>query len=389
MRTESKVVVVGAGQGGLSAAVALADRGLRPLVLDRADTIASAWRGRYDRLRLNTWRAFSHPPGRRFPKGVPTFPSRDQLIEHLERIAGEDGIELRLGTRVQRIDRDRDGWIVRVADGEIRTQQVVVATGLDNEPVIPDWPGRDGFGGALLHSSEYRNPAPFEGRAVLVVGPGCSGMEIAHELAEGGAEEVWLATRTPPNILLRQGPGPVPGDLIAVALWHMPVRVGDAIARFGQRMDIGDLTEYGLPAPTEGVFSRLHRLDAVPAIVDKAVIEAIKDGRIEVVRAVESLDDGGVELAGGGRVEPDAVIAATGYRPALEPLVGHLDVLNERGVPRVFGGRPVTPGLRFIGYVPRPGGLGYMGKEGRRAAREIARELRSAPRHAPRETALA
>jgi cation diffusion facilitator CzcD-associated flavoprotein CzcO len=255
--------------------------------------------------------------------------------------------------------------------------------------VMPDWPGREGFSGALLHSSEYRNPAPFGDRSVLVVGPGCSGMEIAHDLADGGAAKVWLATRTPPNILLLQGPGPVPGDLVAVGLWHLPVRVGDAIARFAQRMDVGDLGEYGLPTPEEGVFSRAHRLGAVPAIVDKELIEAIRAGRIEVVGAVEAFDGDRVRLAGGARLEPDALIAATGYRPGLEPLVGHLDVLDDRGVPRASGGRAAAGGLRFIGYVPRPGGLGYMGTEAKRAAKAIAGELRSTSRQPGRATAPA
>jgi hypothetical protein len=75
-------------------------------------------------------------------------------------------------------------------------------------------------------------------------------------------------------------------------------------------------------------------------------------------------------------VHPDAVVCATGYRRALEPLVGHLGVLDDRGLPRAVGEQPAAPGLRFIGYVPRPGGLGYMGKEAKRAAKAIARELR-------------
>jgi cation diffusion facilitator CzcD-associated flavoprotein CzcO len=90
---------------------------------------------------------------------------------------------------------------------------------------------------------------------VLVVGPGSSGMEIAHELAEGGAAKVWLAIRTPPNILLRRGPGGVPGDLIATALWHLPSPVADRVARFGARMDLGDLSEDGLPQPETGAFA--------------------------------------------------------------------------------------------------------------------------------------
>ena len=115
-----------------------------------------------------------------------------------------------------------------------------------------------------------------------------------------------------------------------------------------------------------------------PAIVDMEVIDSIKSRRIEVVKGVESLDAQGVQLAGGSRVEPHVVICATGYNRSLEPLVGHLGVLDERGLPRALAQKAAAPGLRFVGYVPRPGGLGYMGKEGRRAAKAIAGEVTGA-----------
>lgn len=377
--SERQIVVVGAGQSGLSAALSLKDVGLDPLVLERTDAVASAWRGRYDRLKLNTWRAHSHLPDRPFPKGTPTFPSRDQVVQHLERHAAEEGLEFRFGTEVERIDRDGGRWLVTTREGDVRSPQVVVATGYENDPFIPDWPGRDRFDGELLHARDYKRPAPYAGKRVLVVGPGCTGMEIAFDLAEGGAGKVWLAARTPPNILLRQGPAGVPGDVIGSALLHTPVRFADWFANFGRRMDVGDLTEHGLPVPEEGVFSRMYRLGVAPAIIDKEILGAIKSGAIEIVRGVESLDPRTVALADGTTVEPDAIICATGYRRGLEPLVGHLDVLGERGVPRALGPKPAAPGLRFIGYVPRPGGLGYMAKEAKRAAKAIKGELASAP----------
>jgi NADPH-dependent 2,4-dienoyl-CoA reductase/sulfur reductase-like enzyme len=377
MKPEHDVVVVGAGQAGIASALALKDAGLSAVVLDEADQVASSWRSRYDGLRLNTWRRFSHLPSRPYPKGTPAFPSRDQVIEHLERHAGEDGMELRLGTRVERIERVDGAWVVHTSAGELRVPQVIVATGLEQTPVVPDWPGRETFRGELIHSSEYPNPGPFQGRRVLVVGPGCSGMEIAHELAQGGAAKVWLAVRTPPNILLRQGPGPVPGDLIATWLWHLPTAVADRIARFASRMDLGDLSQYGLPQPETGVFTDVRARDKVPSIVDEGVIEAIKEGRVQVVAAVAELGSTWVGLADGARIEPESVICATGHRRTLEPLVGHLGVLGERGVPKVLAPRPAAPGLRFIGYLSRPGGLGYMGKEASRSARAITRELRT------------
>jgi hypothetical protein len=374
---ERQIVVIGAGPAGIASALALKDAGLSAVVLDRADEVASSWRGRYEGLRLNTWRRFSQLPGRPYPKGTPTFPSRDQLVDYLARHAGEAGIDIRLGTRVERIEPDDDGWVIRTSAGELRAPQVIVATGLEGAPVIPEWASRDTFAGELIHSSDYRSPGPYGGKRVLVVGPGCSGMEIANELANGGAAKVWLAVRTPPNIMLRQGPGPVPGDLIATWLWHLPTGLADRIARVAARLDVGDLSEYGLERPETGVFAGVRKWGKVPAIVDAEVVDSIKEGCIEVVAAVSSLGPGWVELDDGSRVEPDALICATGYERGLEPLVGHLGVLGERGVPTALAPRPAAPGLRFVGYVPRPGGIGYMGKEARRSARAIARELRA------------
>jgi cation diffusion facilitator CzcD-associated flavoprotein CzcO len=298
------------------------------------------------------------------------------LVRYLEEYADRHALDVRLGTSVERIERDNGGWALRTSTGDVTATQAIVATGYEHTPAIPEWPGRDRFGGSVLHAAEYRNAEPFAGATVLVVGPGCSGMEIAYDLAEGGAGRVLLAVRTPPNIVLRRGPGGLPGDVPALAMLRLPARLADAQMKVIRRLAIGDLAEYGLPQPEEGVFARHHREGKAPAIVDPQVIEAIKDRRIEIVAGLESLDESGVQLADGSRVEPDAVIAATGYRRALEPIVGHLGVLDERGSPRALGGAAAAPGLRFIGYVPRPGQIGYMGGEATRAAKAIAREMK-------------
>jgi hypothetical protein len=145
---------------------------------------------------------------------------------------------------------------------------------------------------------------------------------------------------------------------------------------FVRRKKIGDLSAYGLPEPEEGAVSRLLRLGVAPAIVDREVVDAIRDGRIEIVAGVESLDESGVQLADGSRIEPDALIAATGFRPGLEPLVGHLGVLDERGAPVATSGE-AAPGLRFVGYILRPGQIGLMGREAKLAADDIAERRRS------------
>jgi cation diffusion facilitator CzcD-associated flavoprotein CzcO len=366
------VVVIGAGPAGLATALSLLDRGRLPVVVERAGQVAAAWRGRYDRLKLNTGRPFSHLPGRRYPKGTPTFPTRDQVIAHLEQHSREDGIDLRLNTEVSRIDSRAAGWRIRTSGGDIDARHVVIATGHEHSLYVPDWDGKDTFAGEVVHSSVYRNPGPYSGKQVLVVGAGSSGMEIAHDLATGGAAKTWLAVRTPPNIMLRNGPAGLPGDVIATPLYHVPARFGDAISRIARRQAMGDLTEFGLPIPEEGLFSRSKRLDVAPALVDIEVIDAIKDGSIEVVPTIDAFESDAVRLVDGRTLEPDAVICATGYRRGLEPMVGHLGVLDVTGKPRAQGDRPAADGLWFIGYMSRPSLIGAVSKQSRRLAKQIA-----------------
>jgi putative flavoprotein involved in K+ transport len=365
---DRNVLVVGAGPAGLGVASELGRLGVRTTVLEQAGTVGAAWRGRYDRLRLNSSRWFSNLPGQRHPKGSAVFPSRDEMIAYLEGYARDQRVDVRVNTRVERIDRDGDRWALHTSAGELPAEQVIVSSGYAHTPYIPDWPGRERYEGVLFHAAAYRNPDPFRDRDMLVVGPGCSGMEIAYDLVQGGAGRVRLAVRTPPNIIIRNPIGP----LLARGIMKLGPRRADRVMSFVRRREIGDLTEYGLPEPEEGIISRLLRLGVAPAIVDKEVIEAIKERRIEIVGGVESLDEAGVSLADGSRIEPEAVVAATGYRCGLEPVVGHLGVLNERGVPLAPTGDEAAPGLRFIGYMPRPAHIGLIAHEATRTAKAIA-----------------
>jgi cation diffusion facilitator CzcD-associated flavoprotein CzcO len=371
------VAVIGAGPAGLGTCAALGRAGVRAVVLERADAIAAAWRGRPDCLRLNSSRAVSRVDRAPLPRTAGTFPSRDAFVAYLERLAVQRAVDVRLGTRADRVDPDEDGWVLRTSAGDLHAGHVVVATGYASEPVTPAWRGIERYQGRLLHAAGYREPGPFRGSDVLVVGAGSSGMEIAHDLAAGGAERVRLAVRTPPNVLLR-----LPGDQAVVALMHVPPRVADGVARLMRRLTVGDLAAHGLPAPDEGPFARTRRLGVGPSVVDRDVVRAIRAGRIEIVPEVRGVDASGVRLGDGSRIEPDTVVCATGFRPSLEPLVGHLGVLDERGLPRASGGREARPGLRFVGCRGTSGLLPTMRPETRRAAREIARRTRGQRRTA-------
>lgn len=378
---ENQVVVVGAGTAGLAVALCLSDLSIPSVVLERGDGVGAAWRSRYDRLRLNTGQRYSHLPKRPYSKGIPLFPTRDQVVAHLEEHAGERGIELRLNTPVERVVRRKPtGWGVLTPDGIVGAAHVVVATGYLNTPVLPDWPGWASFPGEALHSSAYRNPGPFAGKRVLVVGAGSSGLEIAHDLAAGGVAKVWLSVRTPPNVMPRTGPGGRSNDVVSRPLFHLPPRLADAVARRARLAAFGDLSEFGLPIPQEGPFSRAHRLHAAPTIVDPEVVDAIRAGAIEVVAAVTAFEASSVVLTDRTRLDADVVIAATGYRTGLEPLVGQLGVLTDAGSPRVGGDVAAEPGLWFLGMWSRPSLIGYTSKQAERVAARIARAVAESQR---------
>jgi putative flavoprotein involved in K+ transport len=309
------------------------------------------------------------------PRSAGGWVSRDDFVAYLEAYALHHALAVRTGVEAQRIDRVDGAWRVETSQGPVGSSHVVVATGYNRVPLQPDWPGREGFEGVLLHSSRYRTGAEYRGKDVLVVGAGNSGAEIAVDLVEQGASRVRLSIRRPPNVVLRTVAGVVPSQLVSILLAKLPLPIADAVARATARLTIGDLRMLGLPAPDRGIYTEMVRDRQIP-IIDVGLVAALRAGRVEVVPAVEGFDGQSVLLHGGGSIQPDVVVAATGYRAALEPLVGHLGVLDDRGVPRAHGSAEVAevPGLHFIGFSnPPTGNLREMDIDARRIARRVAR----------------
>ncbi|WP_371788484.1 NAD(P)/FAD-dependent oxidoreductase [Streptomyces griseoaurantiacus] len=374
------VYVIGGGPGGLAAAQALRAKGVRAVVLERSDQVGSSWRGHYERLRLHTTRGLSSLPGLAMPRSFGRWVSRENVVRYLERYAEHHELEIVTGVEVSRVERapDGEGWLLRASGGrELTGRAVVLATGFNHTPYVPQWPGREDWSGEFLHAGSYRSPAPFAGRDVLVVGAGNTGAEIAVDLVEGGARRVRLAVRTVPHIVRRSTAGWA-AQYSAVLVRRLPVRLVDRLARTMCRISVPDLTAQGLPRPETGLYSRV-REGAIP-VQDAGIVEAVRTGRVEVVAAVEGFEGDAVLLTDGSRVEPEAVIAATGYARGLEPLVGHLDVLDARGRPVTSGGRTPenAPGLYFTGFTnPISGMLREMARDAERIARAVARGVRA------------
>lgn len=375
--TPLPVHVIGAGPGGLATAAELGRLGIRTVVVDKAADVGASWRGHYERLRLHTTRGRSALPGLPIPRSAGRWVRRADFVRYLEEYARRNRLELAPGVEVSRIERTSDGgsgWRLLANGGRrMPASSVVVATGFNHSPHLPDWPGREGFTGELLHAAHYRDAEPYRDRDVLVVGAGNTGAEIAAELAAEGAGRVRLAVRTAPHILRRSLLG-WSAQSQGVFTRRLPTGMADTLARPLTRL-VPDLARHGLPRPETGLATRA-REGAIP-VLDAGLVRAIRQRRVEPVDAVASFDGDAVVLDDGTRLRPDAVIAATGYRRGLEDLVGHLGVLDGDGLPLVHGrdAHPAAPGLRFTGYTnPLSGMLRELARDAPRIARAIARE---------------
>jgi cation diffusion facilitator CzcD-associated flavoprotein CzcO len=239
-------------------------------------------------------------------------------------------------------------------------------------PVTPAWPGDSSFTGDLLHSNDYREPTRYSGQRVLVVGAGNSAAEIAVQLADC-AVEVALSVRTPPNIVRRDTLG-VPSQLFGIALQRFPEGIINTVLRLLRRISVPDLSAYGLPAPADAGYSQFLRTGTVP-VLDHGFVKHVREQRISIVPAIDHLDGDRVVLTDGTPWRPDTIICATGFRPGLAEMLGHLGVLEGTGVPRVHGADtlPQAPGLYFVGIdVKLAGLLRDIGIEARAVGRAIA-----------------
>lgn len=378
MTATEPAIVIGAGASGLAAADALSRRGLPVVVLEKEAHVAGPWRHRHQRLSLNTHRVFSSLPGLPYPPGTPAFPSREQVIAYLERYVGERGLEVEFEFEVAAIARDGDGWAVTAADGRRRhARHVIFATGHDKVPWIPNWPGKAGYGGRLVHAADFGRVEDYAGKRVLVVGAGNSGFDVLNHLGDGKAQKIWLSVRQGPSLLPKRI-GQTSVHRFAGIMAHLPAALTDLIIAATQRVVLGDLGRFGMPKAPRGAATRL-RDEQIAIPVDDGAVAAMRAGRIAVVAPLARFDGDKAVLADESSVDADVVIAATGYRTGLETLLGGFGVLDAAtGRPLASGAQPTgQKGLWFIGMKPTiMGHFRSATVEGRALAEVIAAESR-------------
>ncbi|MGI5349773.1 flavin-containing monooxygenase [Streptomyces sp. CA-250714] len=314
------VAVIGGGQSGLVAAQALTAEGLRPLVLEASDRAAGSWPRYYDSLTLFSPARFSAIPGTPFPGEGDHYPHRDEVTDYLTGLAAGLGTEIRFGTRVESVTASGDGgFLVRTEQGDVlRAAGVVAASGSFGNPHRPKLPGQDSFSGELLHVADNREPKPYAGKHVVVVGGGNSAVQVGYELAQ--IAEVTLATRTPIRFLPQ-------------------TRNGKDIHHWTTTSGFDQLPPAWLARAVPGTL-----------VMDTGEYRrALEEGLLKRREMFTALDGEHIVWPDGERERADVVLLATGYRPDL-PYLHSLGALDESGMPLHSDGLSLAhPGLVHLG----------------------------------------
>ena len=388
---DKHTLIVGAGLTGLSTAHILRKKGIPVTVLDASDHVAWNWRQRHPALRLNIHRKFAALPGKPAPRSDGPYLRRDTLIRHLEEFAHDLRDCIEAGVTVSGIEQTPNGWRLSAGDRDYETPNVVIATGRDKIPTIPEWKGLERFQGEVIHAANLGDVSRYDGKRVLVVGAGNSGGDVLNHLARHKPRDVRISIRYGPTIAPQRVFG-FPLHRAANLFAAMPLWMVDPAFALTQRLFLGNLKKYGLRSHSVGGGTRMAT-DGTAFAIDDGFVAAIKSGRFKVVGEVVEFWDDRVSFDCFRTFDPDVVICATGYRTDLEPLLGHLGVLDDVGIPKSPMGEPVPglPGLWFNGFWPEFQGYFYSAAKG---AERIAQDILSvrpshAERPAPSQTGLA
>ncbi len=347
-------IIVGGGQTGLSTAYFLGRADIRCVVLDENDRVGDQWRRRYDSLRLNTPAQYDGLPGMPFPAPRGSWPTGAQMGDHLERYAETMGITVRHGVQVRRIHpKPGGGYHVLTSQGLLIADNVVVATGAEHLPRVPALADALDPGIRQLHSSAYRNPAQLLPGAVLVVGAGQSGADIALEIVRAG-HQTWLSGRAKPEI-----PLDIESRRARVALpllWFAANHVLTVRTPIGRRVQAAIRAD---GAPLE----RVKRADLAAAGV-----------HLTEARAVGG-DDGRPTLEDGTALDVANVVWCTGFRQDFG--FAHPAPMGEDGYPVGDCGIITdSPGLYFVGLLFQTAFVsmlvGGAGRDAKRVAAHIA-----------------
>uniref|UniRef100_A0A5B7B4D4 Flavin-containing monooxygenase n=1 Tax=Davidia involucrata TaxID=16924 RepID=A0A5B7B4D4_DAVIN len=334
---EEVAIIVGAGPSGLATAACLNRFSIPNIVFEREDCFASLWKKKsYDRLHLHLAKQFCELPHMSFPSSYPTYVPKKQFIEYLDHYVSHFKISPMYHRSVESANYDEvtKKWKVKVRNvssdeiEEYLGRFLVVATGESSDAFIPEVEGLSTFMGEAIHSTQYKSGLKYSGKNVLVVGSGNSGMEIALDLSNHGANTS-IAVRSPLHILSREMV-----YLGLVLLKYIPCHMVDSLLVMLSKLRYGDLSKYGIERPQEGPFSLKIKYGKYP-VIDVGTCKKIKSGQIQVLPAITSLRGNDVVFEDGKSHPFDAIVFATGFKRSTNKWLKDDDyLLNEDGIPK-------------------------------------------------------
>ncbi|MFK8907702.1 NAD(P)-binding domain-containing protein [Streptomyces sp. YS-3] len=346
------VVVIGAGQAGLSGAYHLRRAGFEPdrdfVVLDHAPRPGGAWQFRWPSLTYGKVHGMHALPGMELTGADPDRPSSAVIARYFADYEDAFGLRVHRPVDVSAV-REGEGGRLRVetSEGRYAARALINATGTWDRPFWPRYPGQETFRGRQLHTANYPGPEEFAGQRVVVVGGGASGTQHLMEIAEYAAATTWV-TRRPP--VFREGPFTEEWGRAAVAMVEERVRQGLA------PRSVVSVT--GLP-------------------LNDAIRAARESGVLERLPMFDRITPSGVAWDDGRVVDADVILWATGFRPVIDHLAP-LKLRTPGGGIQIDGTRAVRDErVHLVGYGPSASTIGA-NRAGRAAVREI-RALLSAP----------
>jgi len=327
MTNINEVVVIGAGQAGLSVGYQLKQRGVPFVILDANERVGDVWRHRWDSLRLFSPARFDGLPGMPFPAAKSYFPTKDEMADFLAMYAKRFALPVETGVRVDRLTRSDSGFVVRAGAREIEARQVVVAMSNFQTPKLPSFASTLDPRILQLHSVEYRNPKQLRDGSVLIVGAGNSGAEIAIELAKAG-RKVALSGNVPSVVPFR------PQSFLGRHVFA-PLTLGVVFHKVLK-----------LDSPLGRKAAAAGRGKATPLIRVKP--KDLRSAGVEMLPKVAAVKGREVVLENQQAFEPGNVIWCTGFDPGFSWI--RLPVFDERGLPiHRRGVVEAEPGLYFTG----------------------------------------
>jgi putative flavoprotein involved in K+ transport len=352
-------VVVGGGQAGLSVGYHLKKRGVQFVILDASSRIGDAWRNRWDSLCLFTPAKFSGLDGMRFPAPPNSFPTKDAMGDYLESYARHFQLPVRSGVRVERLSRLGDRFLVVAGDQSFEADSVVVAMAGWQRPRVPAFASELNPHIVQLHTFEYRNPSQLKPGAVLVVGAGNSGAEIALDVVR--AHETWLA-------------GPDTG--------HVPFRIEGLVARLllvrlVLRVVFHRILTVKTTVGRKVRAKMLHRGEPLVRTKPQDLVAAGVKRAPRVVR----IDNGRPVLEDGRILDVSNVIWCTGFHSGFSWI--DLPVFDANGDATHDSGVVTTePGLYFVGlkflHAASSAAIHGVGRDAARIADRISATRRNA-----------